>query len=626
MKHLSAGDLLRAEVASGSEVGEQCQTLMKEGKLVPTEVTLGLIRKAMSLADQKTFIIDGFPRAVDQGEAFEAAIKPCEFVLFLDCPKETMQERLLKRGETSGRADDNLETIAKRFDTFMEVSMPVMDHFADKVHKVSSVPAPDEVFAEVCKVFEAQGIEPVAAAAEAEEEAAPVAEAEEEAAPAAEAEEAAPAAEEAEAPAVVEEEAEAPAAAQEEAETPAVAEEEAEAPAVAEEEAVVDAAAPAVEEESPVPEDACVIFVLGGPGSGKGTQCERLIEKYGVKHLSAGDLLRAEVASGSEVGEQCQTLMKEGKLVPTEVTLGLIRKAMSLADQKTFIIDGFPRAVDQGEAFEAAIKPCEFVLFLDCPKETMQERLLKRGETSGRADDNLETIAKRFDTFMEVSMPVMDHFADKVHKVSSVPAPDEVFAEVCKVFEAQGIEPVAAAAEAEEEAAPVAEAEEEAAPAAEAEEAAPAAEEAEAPAVVEEEAEAPAAAQEEAETPAVAEEEAEAPAVAEEEAVVDAAAPAVQEENEAPAAAKEVAPSPATPAEAVPAPEPVSVPSQLHEKAPREPLSLVPPAGKPRERFSDYVTAHGVEKLLRDSMRKLNDARPEDPSKYLAEYFSAALA
>merc|ERR1711903_341649 len=213
---------------------------MKEGKLVPTEVTLGLIRKAMSLADQKTFIIDGFPRAVDQGEAFEAAIKPCEFVLFLDCPKETMQERLLKRGETSGRADDNLETIAKRFDTFMEVSMPVMDHFADKVHKVSSVPAPDEVFAEVCKVFEAQGIEPVGG----EEEAAPVAEAEEEAAPAAEAEEAAPAAEEAEAP------------------------------AVAEEEAVVDAAAPAVEEESPVPEDACVIFVLGGPGSGKGTQCE----------------------------------------------------------------------------------------------------------------------------------------------------------------------------------------------------------------------------------------------------------------------------------------------------------------------------------------------------------------
>ena len=205
-------------------------------------------------------------------------------------------------------------------------------------------------------------------------------------------------------------------------------------------------------DSSGVPADARVVFVLGGPGSGKGTQCERLIEKYGVKHLSAGDLLRAEVASGSAVGEECQALMKEGKLVPTEVTLGLIRKAMAQAEQKTFIIDGFPRAVDQGEAFEAAIKPCEFVLFLDCPKETMQERLLKRGETSGRADDNLETIAKRFDTFMEVSMPVMDHFADKVHKVSSVPAPDEVFVEVCKVFQARGIEPVEVEAVAEPEA------------------------------------------------------------------------------------------------------------------------------------------------------------------------------
>ena len=219
-----------------------------------------------------------------------------------------------------------------------------------------------------------------------------------------------------------------------------------------------------------VPADARVVFVLGGPGSGKGTQCERLIAKYGVKHLSAGDLLRAEVASGSEVGRQCQEIMKEGKLVPTEVTLGLIKKAMAQSEQKTFIIDGFPRAVDQGEAFEAAIKPCEFVLFLDCPKETMQERLLKRGETSGRADDNLETIAKRFDTFMEVSMPVMDHFAEKVHKVSSVPAPDEVFVEVCKVFESRGIQPVAeeAGGEAGEEAA-----EEEGAPAP-AEDAAPA--------------------------------------------------------------------------------------------------------------------------------------------------------
>lgn len=99
------------------------------------------------------------------------------------------------------------------------------------------------------------------------------------------------------------------------------------------------------------------MFVLGGPGSGNGTQGERLIVKYGVNHQSAGNLLCAEVPSGSEVGQQCQEIMKEGKLMPTEVTLGLIKKAMAQAEQKTFIIDCFPRAVDQGGAFEAAIKP-----------------------------------------------------------------------------------------------------------------------------------------------------------------------------------------------------------------------------------------------------------------------------
>ena len=422
------------------------------------------------------------------------------------------------------------------------------------------------------------------------------------------------------------------------------------------------AAVPTAAEAAPLPDDVRIIFVLGGPGSGKGTQCERLIERYGVKHLSAGDLLRAEVSSGSVVGEECQALMKEGKLVPTEGTLGLIRKAMAQAEQKTFIIDGFPRAVDQGEAFEAAIKPCEFVLFLDCPKETMQERLLKRGETSGRADDNLETIAKRFDTFMEVSMPVMDHFADKVHKVSSVPAPDEVFVEVCKVFEARGIEPVQAAAEEVVEqgeagdAETTATAEGEEAQAAEEvleEDEAPAAETAE----TAEEEEAPVAetvaTAEEEEGPATeaagtAEEE-EAPA-AEEVPLQTGPAPAPKNLDSAPAVetvAAEIldeaaSPSPVAPVSEEPprskASTEIPVPAAA-EAQKAEPARLSSPPSKPkdaekvpeppltaaaRERFSDYVSSHGVEKLLRDSMRKLNDARPEDPAKYLAEYFSAA--
>jgi UMP-CMP kinase family protein len=184
-----------------------------------------------------------------------------------------------------------------------------------------------------------------------------------------------------------------------------------------------------------------IIFVLGGPGSGKGTQCAKLVEKFGFQHVSAGDLLRAEVKSGSEIGKMCETMMKEGKIVPMEVTIGLLRKSMETCTGDYLLIDGFPRKLDQGQAFEKDVKPCSAVLFFDCPEEVMQERLLERGKTSGRVDDNLETIKKRFDTFTEQSMPVVEHYAklDKVCTISAVPGPDEVHGSVVKELTAKGI-------------------------------------------------------------------------------------------------------------------------------------------------------------------------------------------
>jgi adenylate kinase (isozyme 1 subfamily) len=178
--------------------------------------------------------------------------------------------------------------------------------------------------------------------------------------------------------------------------------------------------------------------VLGGPGSGKGTQCAKIVEKYGYQHLSAGDLLRDEVKSGSEVGKQCEQIMKEGKLVPQEVIIGLLKAAMIKSGTTDFLIDGFPRALDQAHMFESMIKPCEYVIFFDCPEEVMESRLLKRGETSGRSDDNAETIRKRFKTFVEQSLPVIEHYEklSKAYKISATQDPDEVFAEVVKALEA----------------------------------------------------------------------------------------------------------------------------------------------------------------------------------------------
>eukprot|EP00729_Bicosta_minor_P018078 gene18078-9087_t len=177
-----------------------------------------------------------------------------------------------------------------------------------------------------------------------------------------------------------------------------------------------------------------VVHILGGPGAGKGTQGEKIVAKYGCHHFSAGDLLRAEVASGSEQGNEIDALMKEGELVPQSVTISLLRKAIETSENPElgFLLDGFPRAIDQAETFEAEVTKGKLMLWLDCSEDTMTERLLKRGETSGRADDNAEAIKKRFHTYHEKTGPVLDFFKadDRARVVDSNRDPEAVFADV----------------------------------------------------------------------------------------------------------------------------------------------------------------------------------------------------
>ncbi|RAH40694.1 uridylate kinase ura6 [Aspergillus brunneoviolaceus CBS 621.78] len=186
------------------------------------------------------------------------------------------------------------------------------------------------------------------------------------------------------------------------------------------------------------PTTTTVVFVLGGPGSGKGTQSANLVRDYGFTHLSAGDLLRAEqVREGSQAGELIRTYIREGKIVPMEITVKLLSDAMaetlaagtnpaaSAGSKPRFLVDGFPRKLDQAVFFEDTVCPSEMTLFLDCPEEVMEARLLKRGETSGRDDDNAESIRKRFRTFVETSMPVVKAFAAQ-GKVVSVKATGDV--------------------------------------------------------------------------------------------------------------------------------------------------------------------------------------------------------
>ncbi|KAM0789194.1 bifunctional uridylate/adenylate kinase [Microbotryomycetes sp. NB124-2] len=191
-------------------------------------------------------------------------------------------------------------------------------------------------------------------------------------------------------------------------------------------------------------DEATVVFVLGGPGAGKGTQCAQLVKEFGFVHLSAGDLLRAEQQrEGSSYGALIKEYITEGKIVPMEVTIALLRNAMQDAIEQgqgnRFLIDGFPRKMDQAVKFDESVCPSSLVLFLVCPENILLERLLERGKTSGRDDDNAESITKRFRTFIETSMPVVDYYREmgKVVDIDSSKAIPDVYSDIVK-----GLSPV----------------------------------------------------------------------------------------------------------------------------------------------------------------------------------------
>ncbi|KAJ3337201.1 hypothetical protein HDU93_001443 [Gonapodya sp. JEL0774] len=182
-----------------------------------------------------------------------------------------------------------------------------------------------------------------------------------------------------------------------------------------------------------------VVFVLGGPGAGKGTQCENLARDFPeICHLSAGDLLRAEQDDFlSPYGALISDCIRNGEIVPVEITISLLERAITENEEtgKTlFLIDGFPRAMDQAKRFEKDLGPPKVVLYFECTEEQLIERLLKRGETSGRSDDNIESIRKRFVTFHQTSYPVIQSYQalKKVLTISSVDTPEKVY-ELTKV-------------------------------------------------------------------------------------------------------------------------------------------------------------------------------------------------
>lgn len=183
------------------------------------------------------------------------------------------------------------------------------------------------------------------------------------------------------------------------------------------------------------------IVLFGPPGAGKGTQSENIIRTYNLVHLSTGDILRAEVASGSDLGVYAKQIMDDGKLVPDELVIAIIAKKIEVnADAKGFIFDGFPRTIPQAEALDAML--AEKSLAITCmvslvvSEEELVTRLVKRGQDSGRTDDTEEVIRKRITEYKDKTLAVSGHYKaqEKLHEIEGIGSIDEIFGRISGVL------------------------------------------------------------------------------------------------------------------------------------------------------------------------------------------------
>ena len=184
------------------------------------------------------------------------------------------------------------------------------------------------------------------------------------------------------------------------------------------------------------------IVIFGAPGSGKGTQSERIVEKYGINHISTGDVLRAEIKNGTELGKTAKGYIDQGQLIPDELMIDILASVFdSFKDSKGVIFDGFPRTIAQAEALKKMLaergQDVSVMVDLDVPEEELMVRLIKRGKDSGRADDNEETIKKRLHVFHSQTAPLIDWYKNekKYQHINGLGTMEGIFAEICEAVD-----------------------------------------------------------------------------------------------------------------------------------------------------------------------------------------------
>ncbi|XP_015222435.1 adenylate kinase isoenzyme 5 isoform X2 [Lepisosteus oculatus] len=391
---ISVGEILRNQLlhhAPSDRKWELIAQIIANGELAPQETTIEELKhQFIKQQDAKGFIVDGFPREIAQAFTFEEQIGSPDLVVLLACSNQQLRQRLEKRAAQQGRPDDNAHAIERRLETFKQNINLIAKYYQERALIIDADREEDDIFADISAVVE-ERLFPKGLETEGYTD-----------------------------PDLLED--------NEDAEPSS---------AMVEIEGFQNTEHITMADKL---KDSKIIFVVGGPGSGKGTQCEKIVAKYGYTHLSTGDLLRAEVGSGSERGKKLSAIMEKGELVPLDTVLDMLKDAMiAKADvSKGFLIDGYPREVKQGEEFEKKIGPPTLLLYVDAGADTMVKRLLKRGETSGRVDDNEETIKKRLDTYYKATEPVIAFYEGRgiVRKIHAEGTVDDVFKQVCTALDA----------------------------------------------------------------------------------------------------------------------------------------------------------------------------------------------
>ena len=184
------------------------------------------------------------------------------------------------------------------------------------------------------------------------------------------------------------------------------------------------------------------IVIFGAPGSGKGTQSERIVEKYGINHISTGDVLRAEIKNGTELGKTAKGYIDQGQLIPDELMIDILASVFdSFKDSKGVIFDGFPRTIAQAEALKKMLaergQDVSVMGDLEVPEDELMVRLIKRGKDSGRADDNEETIKKRLHVYHSQTAPLIDWYKNekKYQHINGLGTMEGIFAEICEAID-----------------------------------------------------------------------------------------------------------------------------------------------------------------------------------------------